>query len=158
REPRLHGPNRHVERERDFLVAKTVDLAQHERGPLIEWQPLQRAPDARRRLLARQQAIGQHLARRLDLAAALQVLVERDEVCAAPPPPPALPVPNLVDDDAVDPRPERRLSAETREGPEDAEEDFLRDVERLLTIAQQVEGEVEDGALMRGDQVGAGRL
>src|SRR4051812_41300426 len=103
REPRLDGTDRHIERESDFLVAQAVDLAQHERRALIEGQPLHRTPDACGGFLARQQAIGRDLARGLELAAVLQVIVERDEVGAPPPPPPALPVANLVDDDAIDP-------------------------------------------------------
>ena len=44
------------------------------------------------------------------------------------------------------------------DGAEDAQEDFLREVERLFAVAQQVDGELDDHALVLGDQLGAGRF
>src|ERR687891_596165 len=73
---------------------------------------------------------------------------------AAPPPP--LPVARLVDDDAVDPGAEGGLAAEARQRPEDPEEHFLGKVERLVGVAEEVQGEVVDHALVGGHQVGAG--
>ena len=67
---------------------------------------------------------------------------------AVAPPPPALPVARLVDDDAVDPGAEGRLAAEAVDGAEDPQEDFLRQVERLVVVAQQVERELVDHALV----------
>ena len=42
--------------------------------------------------------------------------------------------------------------------PEDAEEDFLRKVERLVAIAQQVHRQLDDHPLVFGHQLGAGSL
>ena len=42
------------------------------------------------------------------------------------------------------------------EGTEDAQEHFLRQVEGFVTIAHQVQGELEHHALMVGDQFSAG--
>ncbi len=86
------------------------------------------------------------------------VLVERHLLRAVAPPPPALPVARLVDDDAVDPGAERRLAAEGVNGAEDPQEDFLREVERFVVVAQQVERQLVDHALVLGDQLGAGVL
>jgi len=68
------------------------------------------------------------------------VLVERDLLRAVAPPPPALPVARLVDDDAVDPGPKRGVSAESVNRPEDPQEDFLREVQRFVPVAEQMEG------------------
>ena len=45
-----------------------------------------------------------------------------------------------------------------REGAEDAQEDFLREVERLVAVAEQVQRQRVDHPLVRGDQLGAGRF
>ena len=103
-------------------------------------------------------AVGKHLPRRFDLAAALQMVVERDQVGLPPPPPPALAVARLVDDDAVDPGTQGGLAAEAGERPEDAQEDLLGHIECFVAVAQEMEGEVEDGPLMRRDEIGTGRL
>ena len=86
------------------------------------------------------------------------MIVERHEIGAPAAPPPALTVPHLVDDDPVNPGAQRGLPAEARERPKDAQEDLLRHVERLVAVAQKVQGEVEDGPLMRRHQVGTRRL
>ena len=69
--------------------------------------------------------------------------------------PPPLPVPHLIDDDAVDPGAEGGLAAETRNGPEDAQKNFLRQVERFVAIAQQVQRLRVDHPLVGGYQLGA---
>ena len=53
------------------------------------------------------------------------VFVERYLLRPMPSSPPALPVPGLIDDDAVDPGAEGRLAAEGVNGAEDPQEDFL---------------------------------
>jgi hypothetical protein len=50
------------------------------------------------------------------------------------------------------------LPAELVEGPEDPHEDVLREVERVVTVAQQVERELVDHALVLGNQFGTGGL
>ena len=60
--------------------------------------------------------------------------------------------------DAVDPGLQGRLAAEVADGAEDAEEDFLGEVEGLVAVAQQVQGELIDHALVTGDQLGTRRL
>ena len=113
---------------------------------------------ARRQLLLREHAIGRRLAARQELAVRGDVLVERHLIGAVAPPPEAVAVARLVDRDAVDPGAEARLAAEPVDGPEDAEEDFLREVERFVAVAQQVHRQLDDHALVLGDQLGAGRL
>ena len=87
-----------------------------------------------------------------------QVIVERDLLAAMPPPPPALPVPGLIDHDSVDPGPERGLAAKPVDGPEDAEEDFLGKVERLVMVAEEVQRQLIDHALVLADELRAGIL
>src|SRR6185436_5411174 len=72
--------------------------------------------------------------------------------------PPALAVARLVDHDAVDPGAEGRLAAKSVDGAEDAQEDFLREVQRFVMVAQQVQGELVDHALMLADELSAGVL
>ncbi len=86
------------------------------------------------------------------------MLVERHLIGAVAPPPEPVAVPRLVDRDAVDPGAEARLPAEAVDGPEDAQEDFLREVERLVAIAQQVHRQLHDHALVLGDELGRRRF
>ena len=158
REPRLHGAHRHAERKRNLFVAQAFDLAQHDDGPLIERQTIERAVDPRRHFLAGEQPVRQHFAGRFQLAALFDVQVERHLLRAVPAVPPALAVARLVDDDAEDPGLERRLAAEGRQRPEHAQEDLLRDLQGLVPVAQQVVGQGVDHALVRGDQLRAGGL
>ncbi len=64
----------------------------------------------------------------------------------------------LVHRDAVDPGPEAGLAAEAVDGPEDTQEDFLREVERFVTIAEQVHRELHHHALVLGHELGAGEF
>src|SRR5690349_2665163 len=84
--------------------------------------------------------------------------IERHLIGAMPPPPESVPVPRLVHGNAVDPGSERRLAAETVNRPEDAKEDVLGEVERLVAVTKQVHGQLYDHALMFGDEFGAGRF
>ena len=86
------------------------------------------------------------------------VLIERHLIGAVAPPPEPVAVARLVDGDAVDPGAEARLAAEAVNGAEDAEEDFLRQVERFVAIAEQVHRQLDDHPLVLGDQLGAGRF
>jgi len=86
------------------------------------------------------------------------VLIERHLIGAVPPPPESVAVPRLVDGDAVDPGPQARLAAEPVNGAEDAEEHFLREVERFIAVAQQVHRQLHDHALVLGDEFRAGKL
>ena len=82
-----------------------------------------------------------------------------DTCCdAVTPPPPPLPVARLVDDDAVDPGAEGRLAAEAVDGAEDPQEDFLREVERFVVVAEEVQRQLVDHPLVLGHQLGAGIL
>ena len=109
-------------------------------------------------LLLREHAIRARRRRRQELAVRRDVLIERHLIGAVAPPPEAVAVARLVDGDAVDPGAEARLAAEAMDGAEDAEEDFLREVERLVAVAQQVDRQLDDHALVLGDQLGTGRL
>jgi hypothetical protein len=64
------------------------------------------------------------------------------------PPPPSLPVPRLIDDDAVDPGSESRLPPKARQGAEDPEEDLLRQIEGFVPVPEQMEGQGVDHPLM----------
>jgi hypothetical protein len=50
------------------------------------------------------------------------------------------------------------LATESGKRAEDAEKDFLGDVEGLVAIAKQVEGEAVNHPLVSGDQFGTGRF
>jgi hypothetical protein len=86
------------------------------------------------------------------------MLIERHLVGAMAPPPEPVAITGLVDGDAVDPGAEARLAAEAVDRAEDAEEDFLREVERFIAVAQQVHRQLHDHALVLGDQFRAGKL
>ena len=86
------------------------------------------------------------------------VLIERHLIGAVAPPPEPVPVARLVHRDPIDPGAKARLAAEAVNGAEDAEEDFLGEVERFVAIAQQVHRQLDDHPLVLGDQLGAGRL
>src|SRR5688572_20041922 len=75
-----------------------------------------------------------------------------------PPPPPALPVPGLIDDDPVDPGPQRGLAPKAVDGAEDPEEDFLGKVEGLVMVAEEVQRQLIDHALVLSDELRAGIL
>ena len=86
------------------------------------------------------------------------VLVERHLIRAVATPPEPVPVARLVDGDPVDPGTEARLAAESVNGAEDAEEHFLRQVQRFVVIAEQVHGELHDHPLVLGHELRAGRF
>jgi hypothetical protein len=64
------------------------------------------------------------------------MLIERHLVRSRSPPPPALAVADLIDDDAEDPGAKRRLTAESMKRAEDAKKYFLRQVERVFSVAK----------------------
>src|SRR6478672_422211 len=70
-----------------------------------------------------------------------------------PTPPPPLTVPCLVDDDPVNPGPQARLPAEGVDGPEHAQEHFLREVEGFVVVVQQVQRQLIHHALVLVDQL-----
>ena len=110
-------------------------------------------------LFLREHPIGTDLAGRNELAVRGHVLIERHLVGAMPPAPEAVPVARLVDRRSGRSRcegidcPRNRLN-----GAEDAQKDFLREVERFVAIAQQVDRQLNDHPLMFGDELGAGGL
>jgi hypothetical protein len=101
---------------------------------------------------------GSRLGLQREIITPLQTRVERDLLALMTSPPPALSIPRLVDGDPVDPRAECRLASETMNGPKDAEEDFLRQIERLVAIAEQMAGQSEDHPMMLGNEERAGVL
>ena len=159
-QPRLDRADGHVQRLGDFVVAQAVDLPQDDDRSLIERQRVERRPEPRGHLLARQRAIGSVAVARLPQLAVIEhVLFELHLIGAPAPAPPALAVARLVDGDAINPG----LAAPT--GPrndgqraEDAQEDFLREVQGFVAVAQQMQGQLKHHALVAGDQLGAGRL
>ncbi len=86
------------------------------------------------------------------------VRVERHLIVAMATPPEPVPVARLVDRDAVNPRAKARLPPEPVNRAEHTQEDFLRQVERLVAIAQQVHGELDDHPLMLSDELRARHL
>ena len=68
--------------------------------------------------------------------------------------PPSLAVARLVDRDSINPGLQRRLPAKRGQGAEDPQEHFLRQVERFITVAKQMQGELEHHPLVTGDQLG----
>ncbi len=109
-------------------------------------------------LLLRQQTIGTRLAGRLEIAVRRDVLIERHLIGAVPPAPEPVTVPRLVQRDAVDPGAEARLAAESVDGAEDPKEDVLREVERFVAVAEEVDRKLHDHPLVFGDQLGAGEF
>ena len=86
------------------------------------------------------------------------VLIERHLIGAMTPPPEPMAVARLIDRDPVDPGAKARLAAEPVDGAKNPEEDFLREVQRFVAVAQQVHRQLDDHSLMLGDQLGARRL
>jgi hypothetical protein len=87
-----------------------------------------------------------------------EMLIERHLVGAMASPPEPVPIAGLVDGDAINPGAEARLTAEAVDRAENAEEDFLGEVERLVAVAQQVHRQLHDHALVLGNQFRAGKL
>src|SRR5262249_46124418 len=96
--------------------------------------------------------------RRLEIAVRGDVLVERHLIRAMTPPPEAMAVPSLIQGDAIDPGPQARLTAEAMDGAEDAKEYFLREIERFVAVAEQVDRQLNDHPLMLSHQFRAGRF
>jgi hypothetical protein len=69
-----------------------------------------------------------------------------------------MPVARLVHGDPVDPGAKARLTAEPVDGAEHPKEDVLGQIQRLVAVAQEVHGELDDHPLMLGDQLGTGGL
>jgi len=86
------------------------------------------------------------------------VLVERHLIGPSTAPPEPLAIARLVDHDAVDPGLEGGLPPERVQGAKHPEEDLLGKVQCLVAIAQQVQRERVDHALVPGDELGAGHL
>src|SRR5687768_4902970 len=104
---------------------------------------LERLPDAiRQELLAKEPVRGCAVVRFRQLAVIANVIVEGNLLRPMTASPPALAVARLVDDDTIDPGSESGVPAEGMDGAEDAEGDFLRQVERLVVVAQQVQGQL----------------
>ncbi len=130
-------PTATVEGIGNLFVAQPVYLPQDDDRSLIERQCVQRRPEPRRHFLARKRPVGGVTVTRLPQFAVVEhVLFELHLIGPSAPAPPALPIAGLVDGDPVNPRPERRLTAERVNGAEDSQEHFLRQVEGLVTIAQ----------------------
>jgi len=76
-------------------------------------------------LLLGEDPIGACLATRDEVAVSGDVRVERHLVCAVTPAPEPVTVARLVHGNAVDPGAQARVSAESMDGAENTEEDFL---------------------------------
>ena len=64
--------------------------------------------------------------------------IERNQIRPTSPVIPAATVPCAVDHDAVDPGPQCRPPLEMSDGPKDAEEDLLAQIERFVRVAQKL--------------------
>ena len=76
-------------------------------------------------LFLREHAVWRRVAVRTEIAVRGDVLIERNLIGPMAPPPEPVPVPRLIDRDAVNPGAEARLAAEAMNRAEDAKEDFL---------------------------------
>jgi len=115
--------------------------------------------EPRPELLPRELVIGRAGVRSEDQIAVLpDVLIQRDLRRTLAPAPPSLPVTSLIDHDSEDPGPERRLTAEPVERPEDPHEHFLGEVEGFIAIAKQMRGEAQDEMVVLKDELSAGGL
>ena len=86
------------------------------------------------------------------------VNIEGHLIVSVATPPEAVAVARLVDGDAVNPGPQRRVAAEAMNRAEDAKEDFLGQVEGLVAVAQQIDRELHHHALVLAHQLRAGHL
>lgn len=86
------------------------------------------------------------------------VRIERDLIGAMTPPPEAVPVSRLVDRNPVNPRLERGLATEAADGAEDAQEYLLREIERLITVVEEIQGQLNHHPLVFGNERGEGHL
>lgn len=86
------------------------------------------------------------------IAATLKVRVERNLIALMPPAPPPLSISHLVDRDAVNPRSERRLTSEAMNGSKNTQEDFLRQIQGLVTVAEQMTRQPEHHAVVLGHE------
>jgi len=157
-EPRLHGANGDAEREGDLLVAEAVDFAQDNGRPLVERQVIQRMLKPLRQFFLGEQTVRCRFPTRPEFAMGGNVLIERHLIGAVTPPPESVPVACLVHRDPVNPGAKARLAAESVNGAEHAEEDFLRKIQRLVVIAEQVHRQLDDHSLVLADQLGTGRF
>jgi len=92
------------------------------------------------------------------IAVGRDMFIERHLIGTVAPAPETMPVTGLIDRDAIDPGAQAGLSTEPIDGGEDAEEDVLRQVERLFAIAQEVGGQLDNHALVFGHQFGTGHF
>ena len=119
---------------------------------------VERGLESLTQLFLREQALGGRLAPRVELTVSGDVLVERYLIRAVAAPPETVPIACLVHRDPVDPCAKARLAAEPVDSAEYPEEDVLRQVERLVTVTQEVHRQLDDHPLVLGDQLGTGRL
>jgi len=159
RQPRLHGAHRQLQRKGNFFVSQSFHLTQHKGGPLFEGQMLQRRFQPRAELFPAELAVGRRaVGAEHDFAVFPDVLVQGHLICPRLPPPPPLAVPDLVHDNAENPGAQRGLGAEAMEGAEDAEKDFLGNVEGFFAVAKEVRGQTEDQAVVLEHEGGVGGL
>jgi hypothetical protein len=86
------------------------------------------------------------------------VLVERHLIGAVAPAPEPMPIARLVHRNAVDPGSQTRLASKAANGSEDAEEDFLGEVERFVAVAKKVDGQLNDHSLVLGYELREGHF
>ena len=117
--------DRDAERIRNFVVAHSVDLTQHDRRPLVEREAAQRVLEAGSQLLLREHAVRPHLLAGPEFPVGRHMRVERHLVGPVTPTPEPVAVTRLIDDDAINTGPQSRLAPEPRERPKDAQKDLL---------------------------------
>jgi len=158
REPRFHGSNGDAERIRNFLVAEAVNFSKDDRGPLIERQPVECRLQPFCQLFLREYAVRAGFDARPELAVRRNMDVERDLVGAVAPTPESMAIAGLVDGDPVNPGAQGGLPAEAGDGAKDAKEDFLREIERFVAVAKEVDGQLNDHALVLRDELREGHF
>ena len=119
---------------------------------------IERALQTRRQFFLLELVFGRPVPARRKLPVRGHVRIEGHLIGAMPPAPEPMPVPSLVDGDAINPRSQARLSAKAMNRAENAEKDVLGEVERLVAITQQVDRQLDDHTLVFGDEFGASRL
>ena len=157
-EARFDSADGDAEGEGDLVVAQAIDFTQHDGGALIERQLIECLLQPRGQFLLGEDAVRRRVAVRAELAVQRDVLIERHLIRPVATAPEAVPVARLVDGDAVDPGAEARLTAEPVNGAEDAKEDFLREIQRFVVIAEQVHGQLDDHPLVFGHELRTGRF
>ena len=87
-----------------------------------------------------------------------KMLIERHLIGTVAPLPETVTITRLIDGNPVNPGPQRGLPSESMNGAEHPKEDFLRQIERLVAVAEHVHRQLNHHSLMLSNELGTRRL